>query len=203
MKKFSALLLALLLAASCCVTAAAQETEQESVAQPAAAAATPDEAQAPDVLYGDVDGSGEVNIADATLAQQYVAELVSRDAIGFDAADLDFDDEVTINDVTLIQRYLAEFIPAFDIPKRLTLTPEALRLGVGESVALQASYTQEDGAVRYGTDDPAVATVDENGNVTAVGVGETMITAAAEKKQRAVCRVCVTKAVSAVGLNVS
>ena len=112
MKKFSALLLALLLAASCCVTAAAQETEQESAAQPAAAAATPDEAQAPDVLYGDVDGSGEVNIADATLAQQYVAELVTRDAIGFDAADLDFDDEVTINDVTLIQRYLAEFIPA-------------------------------------------------------------------------------------------
>ena len=95
MKKFSALLLALLLAASCCVTAAAQETEQESAAQPAAAAATPDEAQAPDVLYGDVDGSGEVNIADATLAQQYVAELVTRDAIGFDAADLDFDDEVT------------------------------------------------------------------------------------------------------------
>ena len=203
MKKLSALLLALLLAASCCVTAAAQETEQESAAQPAAAAATPDEAQAPDVLYGDVDGSGEVNIADATLAQQYVAELVTRDAIGFDAADLDFDDEVTINDVTLIQRYLAEFIPCFDIPKRLTLTPEALRLGVGESVALQASYTQEDGAVRYGSDDPAVATVDENGKVTAVGVGETMITAAAEKKQRAVCRVCVTKAVSAVGLNVS
>ena len=123
MKQTLALLLAALLTLSCCVGAAAEETENPAVTE---ATAEPGA-----LLYGDADGDGRVTISDATLAQQYIAELITRDELDFEAADLDFDGEVTINDVTLIQRLLAEFITEIDAPEALSLDPAALHLGVG------------------------------------------------------------------------
>ena len=210
MKKLSALLLALLLTVSCCFGAAAAETEatpSEAVsAEPDMTTEpedVPDDTSVPPAapLYGDVNGDGVVDITDATDAQKYVAEMFTREQICFDLADVDFDGEVTILDVTIIQKYLAQFIEHFDVPKALTVQPASLRLGVGESVALTSSYTEEDGAVGFESDDPAVASVDENGVVTAVGVGTATVTASAAKKQSAVCTVTVGRAVSAVSLN--
>ena len=193
MKQTLALLLAALLTLSCCVGAAAEETENPAVTE---ATAEPGA-----LLYGDADGDGRVTIGDATLAQQYIAELITREELDFEAADLDFDGEVTINDVTLIQRLLAEFITEIDAPEALSLDPAALHLGVGESVALQASCMEEGCAVSFVSDDPAVAAVDENGNVTALSAGNAVITAKADKMRRAQCTVTVGDAVTAIALS--
>ena len=189
-----------------CIGAAAEELEpkaddvpSEAVGAPAPEETVPETA-AP-LLYGDANGDGEVNINDATHGQKYIAEIITEDELNFDAADVDFDGDVTIQDVSIIQKYLAEFISAFDIPKLLTLSPGSLRLEVGESVALTTSYTAEDGAVSFSANDPNVATVDENGVVTAVGTGNAIISAKADKKQSAYCTVRVIRPATAVMLN--
>ena len=214
MKRLLAIMLSAVLAASCCFAASAEETEpaaEQTVEATAAPTQAPDETQVPDEtqapedpdapLYGDADRDGRVTVTDATVMQKYIAEIITPDELDLDAADVDFDGAVTVSDVTVVQRYLAEFITHFSVPKKLTLTPQALLLGVGERVSLTTSYTEEDGAVKFSSDDPEIATVDENGEVTAVGAGEAVITATADKKQRATCTVTVKKAVTSVTLN--
>ena len=172
-------------------TQATEETEATEAPQDAPAA----------LLCGDANNDGFVDIMDASTVQKYIAEEISREELNFDAADVDFDDDVTIQDVTMIQMLLAEYLSEFDIPKLLTLTPESLRLKVGEGAALTTSYTPEDGAVSFSTNDPNVAEVDENGVVTAVGSGNAIITAKADRKQSAYCTVEVYREVTSVTLN--
>ena len=200
MKKMLSLLLSLLLGASCCMSVAAAETES-TVAAEAPEPLTEVPAAPQKLLYGDANGDGMVNINDATHGQKFIAEIITADELNFDAADVDFDGDVTIQDVSIIQKYLAEFISDFDIPKELTLSPDSLHLEIGESVALTTSYTAGDGAVSFSANDPNVATVDENGVVTAVGEGNAVITAKAGKKQAAYCTVEVNGAVTEVVLN--
>lgn len=59
------------------------------------------------VLLGDSDGSGEVEIKDATQTQQFLAEM-SVNSFCENAADVNRDGKVNIDDVTITQRYLAE-----------------------------------------------------------------------------------------------
>ena len=57
-----------------------------------------------DMIYGDADGNGDVNIVDATITQQHVANLVSEGKIYLDLADCDTNEGITIIDATTIQR---------------------------------------------------------------------------------------------------
>ena len=57
------------------------------------------------VIYGDIDGDGEVSIADAVLLAQYLAKWDV--VINEQAADCDGDGEVTIADAVLLSQYLA------------------------------------------------------------------------------------------------
>lgn len=57
------------------------------------------------VLYGDVDGNGEVNAADGTLVFQYAAGW--KVTIDMTAADVDCSGEVNAADATLIMQYTA------------------------------------------------------------------------------------------------
>ena len=63
-----------------------------------------------DVLIGDVDGNGEININDATMIQKYLAELVTFTPEQQLAADTNGDGAVTIDDVTMVQKYIAELV---------------------------------------------------------------------------------------------
>ena len=61
----------------------------------------------------------------------------------------------------------------------VSVTPDQLGLGIGETAALAATVLPVDAtnqAVSWSTSDAAVATVDEAGNVTGVGSGEATIT---------------------------
>ena len=69
-------------------------------------------------ILGDADGSGSVDIADATLIQCFLAEMTVE---GFSAAaaDVDGNGTVEISDVTLIRQYLAEMNAPEGIGKRI------------------------------------------------------------------------------------
>ena len=60
---------------------------------------------------GDVDGSGEIDISDATAIQLFIAEACELNAEQMQRADVDGDGRVTVKDATAIQRCLAELEP--------------------------------------------------------------------------------------------
>lgn len=67
------------------------------------------------VLYGDVNGDGDVRINDVILLQKYLANQdVSLSKRQLEAAAVVSDGEPTIQDATLIQKYLAELVPTLD-----------------------------------------------------------------------------------------
>lgn len=61
------------------------------------------------VLLGDANGDGAVNINDVTTIQRYLAELETIEGIYLRAADVNQDGTVDIADATAIQMYLAEY----------------------------------------------------------------------------------------------
>ncbi len=64
--------------------------------------------------------------------------------------------------------------------ERIILNTESAQLKVGEGISLEVTVLPEDATdktVKWYSEDPNIATVDENGNVTAISVGETVITA--------------------------
>lgn len=65
---------------------------------------------ADDVLAGDVDLNGTVNIQDATLLQRYFAEYTTLTSAQLRSADANKDGKVNIRDVTQIQRINAGFV---------------------------------------------------------------------------------------------
>lgn len=63
-----------------------------------------------DILYGDVDDSGDIDIIDATLIYRYLDDMIDLDHDAQIRADVDGDNKITRNDGILIQRYLAYMI---------------------------------------------------------------------------------------------
>ena len=169
MKKIMALLLAALLAAGSCITAFAAESGVPEA-----------------VTIGDANSDGSITIEDVTVIQQFAAKFVAETAIDTAAADVNRDKTVNIDDATIIQRYLAAFIADFDEWKPaepvapLTLEPSTLTLEPEKSAKLNASA-----AATFVSGDTNVAVVDADGNVTAVNLGETVITATDENGQTA------------------
>ena len=70
----------------------------------------------PEAKLGDVDGSGEVNVKDATAIQKNIAglEVLSYNA---DAADADEDGNVNVKDATAIQKWVAGLLTDSNIGK--------------------------------------------------------------------------------------
>lgn len=57
--------------------------------------------------YGDVDFNGDINIADVTEIQRYVARCIELSKLDIELADVNIDGEVSVFDATAIQRKLA------------------------------------------------------------------------------------------------
>ena len=66
-------------------------------------------------------------------------------------------------------------IPEPPKPTTITVSPESLTLIVGKSEQLSVVVSPEEVAVTYQSKDPAIATVDAQGLVTGVAVGETTV----------------------------
>lgn len=78
---------------------------------------TEDGAIAVGVIYGDVNGDGEVTAADATLVLRNVVGLVDFNQSQIATADVSDDGKVTAADATLILRYIVELINEFPVEK--------------------------------------------------------------------------------------
>lgn len=62
------------------------------------------EGSAPEPIMGDVDSSGEVNVADALLTLRYSMGIVDENALDLSAADIDGSGEVNVADALMILR---------------------------------------------------------------------------------------------------
>ena len=72
---------------------------------------------ASDSLLGDVDGSGDVTIADATYIQRHIVGVPIPFTLNETIADADGDGVITIMDATYIQRWLANLTSNDNIGK--------------------------------------------------------------------------------------
>lgn len=65
------------------------------------------------ILYGDVNDDGVINVTDATLIQKYAAGIIKLSDDEFIRADVNFDGVVNIHDSTLIRKFAANIITSF------------------------------------------------------------------------------------------
>ncbi len=66
-----------------------------------------------ELLYGDADLNGQVNVKDATTIQKYAADLVDLDDKAYKQANVSGDKAVNVRDATAIQKYVAGLITVF------------------------------------------------------------------------------------------
>lgn len=71
----------------------------------------------PEVVLGDLNGDGEVNIMDVGILRRYVAGLTTISADRLAAADLNGDGKVNIMDVGILRRYVAGLTDKFPAQK--------------------------------------------------------------------------------------
>ena len=67
----------------------------------------------PDVLIGDVNGDGKIDVSDATIVQMFAAEVIIPTDEQKKAADVNNDGKIDVTDATLIQMFAAEIIDHF------------------------------------------------------------------------------------------
>lgn len=100
MKKFIALIISLIILVSSVVITVAQENS-----------------------IGDANGSGTVDVMDATTVQRHIARIISLDEESKASMDVDGDKKITIMDCTTIQLYVAKIITTFPCEKENPTEP--------------------------------------------------------------------------------
>ncbi len=63
-----------------------------------------------DVILGDANGDGEVNVLDVSTIQLHVAKMTAPEIVT-EACDVDGDGDINVNDVSLLQMKIAKLIP--------------------------------------------------------------------------------------------
>ena len=79
---------------------------------------TPDVPVTPDVLYGDVNGDGKIDVTDVTMLQRRIAQLLTeaeRAKFQLQNADVSGDGKIDVTDVTLLQQRIAQLIQKFPV----------------------------------------------------------------------------------------
>lgn len=134
----------------------------------------------------------------AVTAGQILAELTFTAAAPSEAATVEmtavylYDENLELLDI-LPAEPVSVKIDAIDVTG-IRLNQESATLEIGKKLRLQAAVmpsNASDKTVQWTTADEAIATVDENGLVTAVNLGETIITATASGGYSARCKVTV------------
>ena len=84
-------------------------------------------------------------------------------------------------------------------PRKVTLVAKSATLGVGQTFDLEAELPDgTGGTIAYTSSDELIATVDEAGIVTAVGIGSCTVTAKTYNKKSAKCKITVLTAPTAL-----
>ena len=76
-----------------------------------------------DMIYGDADGNGTINVLDATKIQLFIADLDKGKDIFKDLADGDVSGGITIIDASIIQRHLASLPKTGQVGKIIEYIP--------------------------------------------------------------------------------
>lgn len=104
---------------------------------------------------------------------------------------------VAADGATTSLEYTVEVISLEPIePAAVEIEPQTLALRVGETAAVEAIAIPswaDDTSVRYESSEPAIATVDANGRVTALAAGECEISAIAVNGLTDICTVSVNE----------
>ncbi len=66
-----------------------------------------------DVVLGDANGDGKINIVDVVTIKRYLVHAIDEDEFEYNNADVTQDGSVKVNDCTLIRRYLLHIIDSF------------------------------------------------------------------------------------------
>ena len=182
---------------------------------------------------GAVSTEQKFSIEDATLIQKNVVGMTTFDEKQIKLYDLNKDGMITVVDSTLVQKIIVGLIkepteeqpttaesttePTTEavtepttvpkpttVPTGIKLNKTDIVLGTTESYALSTTVTNGNlFQVTFSTGNKKIATVDENGKITAVGVGTTTITAKTYNGKTANCNVTVKKLADSITLNKS
>lgn len=148
----------------------------------------------------DIDKNGATNINDCTYLQLYLAGYENN--IDLSVADVNQDGKINILDVTQLQILLAQNDFSPTVPPEIKLNTDKLTLGVGEQYPLYDVNSSNQNCT-YITNNPAVASVADNGTITALSEGISKITVTAENGISASCTVTVKSAPEKITLNTS
>lgn len=168
---------------------------------------------------GAVSTDKKFSVEDATLIQKNVVGMTTFDEKQIKLYDLNKDGVITVVDSTLVQKIIVGLIKGpteeqpttaesttvpkpTTIPKSVKLDKSSITLGTTETYTLKT--TVENGTlsqVSFTTDNSKVAGIDNNGKITAVGVGTSKITAKTYNGKTASCTVTVKKLADSITLN--
>ena len=172
------------------------------------------------VIY-DIDKNGELTITDATNIQKIVVGLTSdvpsenptssivesttmTTTEPTQATTVSTTNPATVEPTTIeptTEQPTTEPKPT-SVPKSVKLNKNDITFGIGEKYTLVTTVENGDiSQVAFTTSDRKVATVDNNGKITAVGIGVTTITAKTYNGLTAKCKVTVKKLANSIKLD--
>ena len=160
------------------------------------------------VLY-DIDKNGELTITDATNIQKIVVGLTSdipsenptSSTVESTTMTATKPTQATTTIEPTTEQPTTEPKPTVP-PKSVKFNKNEITLGVGESYTLITTIENGDiSQVAFTTSDRKVATVDNNGKITAVGTGTATITANTYNGLKAKCKVTVKKLADSIKLD--
>ena len=172
------------------------------------------------VLY-DIDKNGELTITDATNIQKIVVGLTSdipsenptsstvesttmTTTEPTQATTVSTTNPATVEPTTIeptTEQSTTEPKPT-SVPKSVKLNKNDITFGIGEKYTLVTTVENGDiSQVAFTTSDRKVATVDNNGKITAVGTGTATITANTYNGLKAQCKVTVKKLANSIKLD--
>lgn len=150
------------------------------------------------VLY-DIDKNGELTITDATNIQKIVVGLTPDIPSDVESTTMTATKPITIEPTT--EQPTTEPKPT-SVPKSVKLNKNDITFGIGEKYTLVTTVENGDiSQVAFTTSNRKVATVDNNGKITAVGTGTATITANTYNGLKAKCKVTVKKLADSIKLD--
>lgn len=160
------------------------------------------------VLY-DIDKNGELTITDATNIQKIVVGLTSdipsenptSSTVESTTMTATKPTQATTTIEPTTEQPTTEPKPT-SVPKSVKLNKNDITFGIGEKYTLLTTVENGDiSQVAFTTSDRKVATVDNNGKITAVGTGTATITANTYNGLKAKCKVTVKKLADSIKLD--
>ena len=160
------------------------------------------------VLY-DIDKNGELTITDATNIQKIVVGLTpdipsenpTSSTVESTTMTATKPTQATTTIEPTTEQPTTEPKPT-SVPKSVKLNKNDITFGIGEKYTLVTTVENGDiSQVAFTTSDRKVATVDNNGKITAVGTGTATITANTYNGLKAQCKVTVKKLANSIKLD--